>query len=302
MSVNISVIICSYNREKYIAEAVLSLIQQDYDRVFYEVIVVDNNSKDNTELVCRSIINAHPEHSIFYYTEHKQGSSYARNTGAFYARGSLLCFMDDDALAENEFLKNIWNFHLNNREIEGFGGRIIPRYVPAEPEWMSPWVASLVGNFDYAAHITEFTSNRYPLESNMIVTKKAFEEIGGFNSALPGVKGNLRIGGEGKDFFMRLKEKGHTIYYVPNIIVHHVVETNKLTKEYMYRVASGIGRGERQRIKKGILPFIKKLLEYIYKLGGSIIIGIIYIIKGQPAKSWPVIRFRIDVLKGFLGW
>lgn len=300
MPINISVVICSYNRERYISEALYSLIDQNFDKSFYEVIVVDNNSKDYTAEVCKTIIASHPDVFIFYFTEVNQGSSFARNTGARKAGGELLCFMDDDAVAEKDFLRNIWSFYKENPSIHGFGGRIIPKYIPAEPKWMSFYVSSLVGNFNYSDEVTEFSSQRYPLESNMIVTKKAFDEVGGFSLEIPGVKGILRIGGEGKDFFYRMKLKGHRIYYVPNIIVHHVVETPKLTKEYMFRIASGIGRGERQRIGKGLYPFIKKILEYIYKLTGSFAIGIYYLLKGTPAKSWPVIQFRIDVLKGFL--
>ena len=72
---------------------------------------------------------------------------------------------------------------------------------------MSHYVSALVGNFDYAPTVTEFKPNKYPLESNMAVTKQAFDEIGGFDVALPGVKGTLRIGSEGKDLYFRLKEK-----------------------------------------------------------------------------------------------
>jgi glycosyltransferase involved in cell wall biosynthesis len=300
MTIKISVIICSYNRERYISEALFSLIHQSFEKSFYEVIVVDNNSSDNTAEVCKSIIASHPDDSIFYLSEMNQGSSFARNTGATNARGELLCFMDDDAVAEKYFLNNIWTFYTANPSVQGFGGRIIPKYIPAEPKWMSYYVSSLVGNFNYSDEVTEFKFNRYPLESNMIVTKKAFDEVGGFNPELPGVMGNLRIGGEGKDFFYRMKLKGYRIFYVPNIIVYHVVETRKLTKEYLFRIASGIGRGERQRIGKGLYAFTIKFLEYIYKLAGSIAIGIFYLFKGTPAKSWPVIQFRIDVIKGFL--
>ena len=135
----------------------------------------------------------------------------------------------------------------------------------------------------------------------MIVRKKDFDAIGGFNIALPGVKGSLRIGGEGKDFFFRLKTLGRNIYYDPAIRVQHVVETAKLTNEYLYSVASGIGRGERVRMKeKGGSAFYKKITEYILKLGASLILGIKYTLQGTPAKAGPVIRFRIDALKGLL--
>jgi glycosyltransferase involved in cell wall biosynthesis len=302
MSPEISIIICTYNREQYLPEALQSLVDQDFDKDLFETIVVNNNSKDNTEKVCLDFIAAHPECRIFYYNESVQGSSPTRNKGAKHAQGRLLIFMDDDAVAEKDFLKNTWRFHSNHPSIHGFGGRIIPRYIPAEPIWMSHYVSALVGNFEYAQSETEFSAARYPLESNMAVTKKAFDEIGGFNIALPGVKGTLRITGEGKDFYFRLKEKGHRVFYVPDMVVHHVVEVSRLTNEYLYRVASGIGRGERSRIvSEGNKGYYKKLAEYVFKFGASLLIGLFYVITFKPQKAWPVIQFRIDAIKGLIG-
>jgi hypothetical protein len=127
-------------------------------------------------------------------------------------------------------------------------------------------------------------------------------KIGGFNTNLPGVKGTLRIGGEGKELFYKIIALGHTIYYDPSICVHHVVEVKKLTSEYMYRVASGIGRGEKKRtLSISTNVYLMKILEYIFKLGAAIVLGIKYILQGTPAKARPVIQFRIDALKGLLG-
>lgn len=93
------------------------------------------------------------------------------------------------------------------------------------------------------------------------------------------------------------------IYYDPQIIVHHIVETAKLTPAYLYRVASGYGRGEKVRtLQISTLSYCLKILEYFLKLGAAVVLGILYVIKGQPAKSWPVIRFRIDALKGLLNF
>jgi len=302
MNPDISVIICTYNRERYLPEAMQSLVEQDFDKERFETIVVNNNSTDNTEKVCLDFIAAHPEYKMSYYNEPEQGSSPARNKGAKHAMGRLLIFMDDDAVAEKDFLTNTWKFYSDHPDIEGFGGRIIPRYIPAEPKWMSHFVSALVGNFDYAPTVVEFKPNKYPLESNMAVTKKAFDEINGFNTALPGVKGKLRMTGEGKDFYFRLKEKGYRIFYVPNMVVHHVVEVSRLTSEYLYRVASGMGRGERQRISpQGKWAYYKKLVEYLFKLGASVVIGLFYLITLRPSKMWPVIQFRIDAIKGLIG-
>ena len=295
----ISVVICTYNRARYLTGALDSLSTQTIGVENYEVIIVNNASTDDTALVCQKYLTEHPEAPITYLEEHQQGASFARNTGAAIAKAPLLCFMDDDAVAKNDYIEKILVFFQEVPDAGGLGGRIIPRYVPAEPVWMSHYVSSLVGHFHYSNERSPFSGGKYPLESNMIIRTADFREIGGFSSALPGVVGNIRIGGEGKDLFYRLMQLGRVIYYDPEVVVEHVVETEKLTPAYLYRVASGIGRGERVRIgKKGKMAFLFKTLEYIFKLGAAIVLGIGYALQGHPAKTMPVIQFRIDALKG----
>jgi glycosyltransferase involved in cell wall biosynthesis len=298
----LSIIICSYNRASYISDALTSLYGQSSGLDDFEVIIVDNNSIDNTKEVYAQWRQTNTNGQFTFISETKQGASFARNTGAAIAKGEWVCFMDDDAVATTDYVKNIIKHIQDQPFIVGFGGRIIPKYIPAEPKWMSYYVSSLVGNFDYAPTACAFENGKYPLESNMIVKKSVYDQIGGFNVNLPGVVGTLRIGGEGKELFYKIIALGHTIYYDPSICVHHVVEVKKLTSEYMYRVASGIGRGEKTRtlnISNG--AYIMKILEYLLKLGAGIILGIKYAIQLTPSKTWPIIKFRIDTIKGLLG-
>lgn len=300
-TIYISIIICSFNRADYIIDAVESMRNQTLPAGEFEVLVVDNNSTDNTGDLVRKYIKKNPEFQLHYLEEKEQGASFARNTGARKAKGTLLCFMDDDACAEPSYLEVIKKFFLQHPGATALGGRIIPRYIPTEPKWMSHYVSSMVGNFNYSKQVKEFKKGRYPLESNMVVRKEDFLLIGGFNTMLPGVKGTLRIGGEGKEFFLRLQATGKKIYYHPDAVVHHVVEVKKLTPAYLYRVASGYGRGEKVRtLAINKWAYTKKIVEYIYKLGGAVAIGLSYAVKGSPAKTLPLIRFRIDALKGLL--
>jgi glucosyl-dolichyl phosphate glucuronosyltransferase len=300
-SYSISVVICTYNRAAYITEAIHSLCNQTLGKAAFEVIVVNNNSTDDTEAVCREFMARNSGFNFHYYNEGRQGASFARNTGAAVAKAPLLCFMDDDAIANTVYLESIVNFFEQYKDADALGGRIIPKYIPAEPKWMSHYVSSLVGNFEYSKEVTVFKPGKYPLESNMIVKTEDFRKINGFNEALPGVVGTLRIGGEGKDLFLKLQALGKKVYYSPAVEVQHVTEVQKLTREYMYRVASGIGRGEKVRTKKmGNAAYIKKIAEYIFKWGASVVLAVVYIFQGNPAKALPVIRFRIDALKGLL--
>ena len=298
----LSIIICSYNRASYISDALTSLYRQTAVLNEFEVIIVDNNSTDNTKEVYAAWRQTNNNGHFTFISETKQGASFARNTGAAIAKGQWVCFMDDDAVATPNYVENILKHIHNKPDAVGFGGRIIPKYIPSEPKWMSYYVSSLVGNFDYAPIACAFENGKYPLESNMIVKKSVYDQIGGFNLNLPGVVGTLRIGGEGKELFYKILALGHIIYYDPAICVHHVVEVKKLTSEYMYRVASGIGRGEKTRtlaISKA--AYLMKILEYSLKLGAAVILGFKYALQLTPSKIWPIIKFRIDALKGLLG-
>src|SRR5688572_22363253 len=129
----ISVVICSYNREDYIIQAIESLYFQTLPKEQFEVLVVDNNSIDNTQELVTSYRQDHDDLQLVYLTENHQGASFARNTGAAFARAELLCFMDDDAVAKSDYLERIVNFFENRPDANGLGGRIIPQYIPAEP-------------------------------------------------------------------------------------------------------------------------------------------------------------------------
>lgn len=302
-SYKLSIIICSYNREQYIVNAIKSLYNQTINKSLFEVFVVDNNSTDNTKLVCANYLATLSNFNITYVEEKRQGATFARNTGAALAKGEYLVFMDDDAVANENFLQEILNFFQQYPHADGVGGRIIPLYIPEEPKWMSHYVSSLVGNFAYSETIKEFQNEKFPLESNMVTPKALFDSVGGFSELILGVVGTVRVGGESKDYHIKLQQQGKKIYYSPNIIVQHVVEVKKLTRAYLYRVASGIGRGERARTKAlGTSSYLKKNVEYLYKLLGSIVLGIKYCLQGNSQKAMPVINFRIDAFKGLWGY
>src|ERR1700743_2615720 len=108
--VRLSLVICSYNRRESTTGAMDSLYRQTLNKGDYEVIVVDNNSKDDTEVRCREYIGTHPDGRFLYLMETRQGASYARNTGAALAQGEFLVFMDDDAVAAPDFLQNLLAF------------------------------------------------------------------------------------------------------------------------------------------------------------------------------------------------
>src|SRR5208283_599657 len=101
-----SVIICTYNRSGLLKDSVLSVQNQDFLPYQYEIIVVDNNSIDDTKSVVTELSTDSPV-KVKYVFEGRQGLSFARNTGIANAEGEIIAFTDDDIDADKSWLKEI---------------------------------------------------------------------------------------------------------------------------------------------------------------------------------------------------
>lgn len=295
----ISVAICSYNRARFIIKALDSLFNQDFDKKDFEVIVVDNNSTDNTLTVLKEYQEKHPDYNFRFYTEKQQGVAYTRNRGAKEAKGSIVAYLDDDSIAQPGWLNTIYIFFANHPEVYSTGGKIIPYFLTDIPNWYSKYFFGLIGNFDQGAQVKQLTGQRYPCGANMAFRKEVFEEIGYFNTDL-GRSGKGLLANEEKDIYLRILSAGKKVYYLPSVQVLHAVEANKFDKKYVYRHSMGIGGGERLRLKNQPFALAKKLLEYIAKWGYAVVYGIGFLLRGQWSKFHMLERFRWWVIEGFI--
>ena len=114
-----SVIIAAYNSEKWIKQTINSLIKQDLDfKSNVEVIIVDDNSFDNTQAICEDYINKYPDNFKYVKNERNEGPGVSRNIGLKYATGNYVNFLDsDDTLSENT-LKDVLEFFKLNPQVD----------------------------------------------------------------------------------------------------------------------------------------------------------------------------------------
>jgi glycosyltransferase involved in cell wall biosynthesis len=117
----ISVVICTYNREKFIGEALNCLAKQTLQREQFEIIVVDNRSTDNTAAIVKKFISDHPELQVRYTMEPNKGLSFARNRGMQEARASIITYIDDDTEATSASWRHCQFLNADNT-IVGVGG------------------------------------------------------------------------------------------------------------------------------------------------------------------------------------
>ena len=238
----ITLIICTYNREKYIGPLLDSIAKNDYPTSDYEIVLVDNNCTDNTRGVCEQFATTHPEITLRYVVETEQGLSAARNKGIKEAKGDIIIYVDDDALVDADYIRIYAEHFAAYPETMAAGGPIEPLYETEEPKWMSPYTKALLTAWmNYGDKVREYPNGRYPGGGNAAYRKVVFDKVGLFNTEL-GRKGTALLASEEKDIFDKMKALGMLVLYLPTPVLHHIIPQAKLEEDYFNRLTLQIGR------------------------------------------------------------
>ena len=290
----ISLVICTYNRDKFIGEALDSLSKQSLSPAKFEIIIVNNNSSDNTEPVCKSFISNNPDLDITYVIESNQGLSFARNRGIAEAKYEIITYIDDDAYAKPNFLELIYDYVNANPETAGIGGKVTPRYEIKEPDWMNKYLWGFVTKIDLGDKIRPFRGKEYPAGCNMTYRKDLLEQIGGFNN-------KLKWRADDKYINFKIREVSDKIIYIPLLEVEHTIDDYRTSNENFRKLALKFGSEEGIRVRdEGTVIFLKKVFEFIYKLAGSFILMLNFMLKGQSSKGRYTFRYRWLATLGLL--
>lgn len=298
----LSVILCTYNRYKYIYNVLKSVADNDYPHGDYEIVLVNNNSTDGTEPECQRFQNDHPDIQFRYFVETNQGLSHARNRGIRESKGDLLVYVDDDATVNTSYLRTYADFFAKHPDAAAAGGPILPVYESEEPGWMSHYTRQLItGKLYMGEEEKEFTHGAFPGGGNSCYRRSVFDAVGLFNVEL-GRKGNSLIGAEEKDLYDKMTTQGIRFYYLPTAILYHIIPDKKLTDDYFQRLTYSIGVSERYRTRQiGTRKYLNRLSKECVKWGGTLVLWCGFALRGQFAKGNKLIRFRRNVTRGLLG-
>jgi len=230
----ITIILCTYNRGPLLAAALESVAASTLpESVEWEVLVMDNNSTDQTRVVVEDFRRRYPGR-FRYLFEPRQGKSYALNTAITAAKGDVLAFLDDDVIVETSWLRNL-TLPFESGEWAGTGGRILPQWSCSTPHWLPEkgWhVAGPLALFDMNA--SSGPLHEPPFGTNMAFRKDMFEKYGNFRTDL-GRCGRGLISNEDTEFGRRLLAGGEALRYQPSAVVYHPVTQARVTKRYYLR-------------------------------------------------------------------
>jgi glucosyl-dolichyl phosphate glucuronosyltransferase len=252
--VDISVILCTYNRHKSLLEALESIKRSILPpEVSWEVIIVDNNSIDQTKTIAKIFVDKDPGR-FRYIFEGRQGKSFALNSGVQAATGEILALADDDAIVDPNWL---WELKRCFDEFDclGVAGKILPIWSKEKPYWYVGEgffkVNGPIVEYDLGHEYCKIEESHLPFGANLAFRKDVFKKYGLFRTDLGPNPGDL-IRGEDTEFCIRLLDAGEKLVYSPKAIVHHPVEEERAQKRYFLSWYYALGKSF-VRIK-GISP------------------------------------------------
>jgi glycosyltransferase involved in cell wall biosynthesis len=225
-----SIIIATYNRARDLTETLASLARLEYAKP-WEVVVVDNNSTDDTRAVVERAQAAFPV-PLIYAFEREQGRSAALNHGLRLAQGTIIVTTDDDVRVESDWLRQIEQ-GLARLNCDYIGGRVVPLWGAPPPRWLPRYSGALwavIALLDFGPAPVQF-GKRVPLGVNMAFRRDALDRVGGFNVRI-GRKAGTLLGQEVREWCLRARDAGLHGFYVPEVVVQHVIPAERLTKSY----------------------------------------------------------------------
>ena len=251
----------------------------------WEILVIDNNSLDDTAAVFNQCNNSWTENiPLRYILESKQGISYARQRGIEEARGHLVAFLDDDNLPYKNWVATACQFADTHPKAGAFGGQIFGIF-EVEPPPSFKDVQGLFAikegkkNYCYSLHF----SGQFAPGAGLVVRKKAWESHVPRQLINKGVSAYSRSGvGDDIETQWYLHKAGWEIWHCAEMKIRHVIPAERFSEVYLVRFFKGIGLSyHRNRMLRyaswmqifAILAFwvndARKLLKHLYRYRGK---------------------------------
>lgn len=228
----VTVAIPTYNRAAWLRQTLHGLTRQDYPADRLELLIIDNNSPDDTRGVVESFAGA--PHPPRYRRETQQGANFARNRALAEAQGEIIVYGDDDILLEPDWLRELMQPFV--RDPDGRVGAAAGEVVPVFPEGAPAWVRSFHGPQALRADLGPTAAGAVPMSANLAFRRDVLRTLGGWDTNV-GRKGGRVFGGEENAPIRRLRQAGYSVWFAPAARVLHQMPAGRTTMRYVKRHA-----------------------------------------------------------------
>ncbi len=284
--IGVSIVICTFNRAVLVKDAIDSFFKMDFPtNLKFELVIVNNNSTDDTEKIVFEIKKRRP---VKYVFEPFPGLSLARNRGISESKGNIIAFVDDDIFFDRLWLKNLALAFEEFPLADGLAGRIEAVFESPRPAWLTDSRLEHHGfgatRFGSCAKRIQFPE--YPHGGNMAFRRQALVSTTGFSENL-GRRPNSLLSNEEKEFFIRFEKMGFKVVYCPSSLIQHRIQKSRMTRRWI------INRFYWQGVSDAVMnnslssPCKKVLLKNV----GTYSLKILYELVGKNVNPLHLIKF-----------
>ncbi|MBW4523806.1 MAG: hormogonium polysaccharide biosynthesis glycosyltransferase HpsE [Phormidium tanganyikae FI6-MK23] len=231
---DLSVVICTYNGEARIGQVLDRVRSQIHtDPIAWEVLVIDNNSRDNTKQIVSNCAD------VRYVFEAEQGLAFARSRAIREAAGQWVAFLDDDTLPDQNWVAQAYQFAQAHPEIGAFGGQIHAEYEVEPPvgiKKLAPYLA-----------IVERGSKPHkydrvlPPGAGLVVQRQVWLDAVPEKLVLVGRTTAAMLASEDIEAILHIQNSGREIWYNPEMHLYHQIPHWRTERSYLLKLVKGVG-------------------------------------------------------------
>lgn len=282
-----TVAIRTYNSSQLIPEILERLRSQvNVENFSWEIIIVDNNSTDNTLEIIQAYQSHWPEdYPLFYYIETKQGASFARRRAIKEARGTLIGFLDDDNFPDKNWVASAYTFGKSHPQAGAYGSQVYGKFEIEPPEnfnRLKPFLAIIERGSQPKLYDPD--NIVLPPGAGLVIRKQAWVDSVPEQMVLQGPVGKSLVAkGEDSEALLYIAKGGWEIWYNPEMFIEHQIPAWRLEKNYLLSVVRGCGMATCHlrviNAKKSQIPLIvirtiignlKRIVQHLIKYRGKI--------------------------------
>ncbi|MCU1321076.1 MAG: hypothetical protein JWM43_725 [Acidobacteriaceae bacterium] len=278
----LDIVVPTYNRSGLLRKTIASLLAATVpDGLEVQIIVVDNNSSDDTEQVAR-------EYPVQYVRERMQGLSSARNGGIAAGTGDLIGFIDDDEEVAKDWIEVVYR-EFQDPSVQFIGGPYLPNWSAASPNWLPPGYNAAIGIVT--------AKQRGPMDAafqgnlmggNAVMRRSVFDKVGLYSAKL-GRSGKGLLSEEDAEFYGRLKAAKIHGLHVPDLLILHYIPESRLTRSYHRKWAywRAVSQGYLAREVREPVPYLLGVPRYmIGRAAKNMVLAPKYLLQGASGKAF----------------
>jgi glycosyltransferase involved in cell wall biosynthesis len=265
--VDFTIVIPTYNGAKRLPEVLNRLRSQiEVEHISWEIIVIDNNSNDDTEEVVRKYQMDWPQaYPLKYCFELRQGAAFARLRAVREAKSELIGFLDDDNIPAVDWVAKAYAFAIEHPKAGAYGSRIYGDFEATPPENFFR-IAAFLALTDRGSRERIYDPGKkiLPPSAGLTIRKHAWLDNVPNPPILSGRVPGSMLTGEDLEAISHIQQAGWEVWYNPAMQIHHKIPRRRLEREYLIPFFRGVGLGRHVTRMLGVKSWQKPVAAVAY--------------------------------------